>query len=119
MELGEVYKENGEISHEKLFYYHFRKAHNSHSFREVEGNEIISVIENEHREKIKEQYNVRLFDLEGLKYHDIEKILILFTEEVFVSNANNLDYFFGQKRVVTDEILQKLAIEHDNRDSPF
>jgi hypothetical protein len=114
MELGEVYKEDGEISPEKLFYYHFRKLCNSHGFRGTDGNEITSFVENENTILVKERFDSRLFDNETKKYIDNEKILILFSEEILISNGNNLDYFYGDKRSLKDEVLQKLALEHKN-----
>lgn len=112
MELGEVYLENGDIIPEKLFYFHFRKVANSIGYRDVEGNEIISIISNEFKENIKEIYYERLYDYDSKKYIEIEKILVLTTEEIFISNANNLDYFYGNKRIISDEKLEKLVIEY-------
>lgn len=111
MELGEVYLENGDLIPEKLFYFHFRKIANSNGYRDVEGNEIISVIANTFKDNIKALYYENLYDYKSKKYIEIEKILILTTEEIFFSNANNLDYFYGSKRITSDEILEKLVNE--------
>lgn len=111
MELGEVYLKNGEIIPEKLFYFHFRKIANSNGYRGVEGNEIISVIVNKFPDNIKELYYEKLYDYDTKKYIEIEKILVLSSEEILISNANNLDYFYNDKRIITDEAIQNLAIE--------
>lgn len=108
MELGEVYLENGDISHEKLFYYHFRKIANSDGFRNVEGNEIINAIQKLYPSNIKEIYERELFDEVNMKYIQIERLMILFSEEILISNANNLDYFHGEKRILTDEMFKEL-----------
>lgn len=111
MELGAVYLENGEIIPEKLFYFHFRKIANSIGYRDVEGNEIITLIARKFPEKIKELYYERLYDFESKKCIEIEKILVLTSEEILISNANNLDYFYGSARVIEEADLEKLVLE--------
>lgn len=114
MELGAVYLPSGELSNEKLFYYHFRKIANSHFFTGTDGNEIINEVEKEHPEKIKELVNRKLYDSEKEIFIEIEKVLILSSEEILVSNANNLNYYFSEKRILSDVILQKLTRKYLN-----
>ncbi len=44
MELGEIYKESGLISYEKLFYFHYRIMPNHLVFTDVDGSGLAKVI---------------------------------------------------------------------------
>jgi hypothetical protein len=114
MELGEVYKPDGSISYEKLFYFHFRKICNSQSFRGVEGNEIIANITQAVPAIEKTKFETHLFDTESEQLVEIEKVVVLFSEEILVSNANNLDYYYSENRKISNERLKELALQFRN-----
>lgn len=111
MELGEVYNKDGMLSYEKLFYFHFRKICNMHRFWCIDGNKIITLIEKQYPEKIKELYKDKHFDNGSGKLIEKEAVLILFSEEIISSDAYSMYYLYGEKRILTDEFLKNCALE--------
>lgn len=112
MELGEVFKEGGIISYEKLFYFHYRILPNQLFFGDIDGCGIAKLISENHNDKIKEQKNSLCFDLK--KQLDVldEKTIVFNSQEIIVGNGYCLVYYYGEKRILEDEYLRKLAIEY-------
>ncbi len=112
MELGEIYKESGLISYEKLFYFHYRIMPNHLVFTDVDGSGLAKVISEKYADKIKEQKDSLCYDIR--KQIDVldEKTIIFNTQEIIIGNGYCLAYYYGDKRILEDTFLRKLAIEY-------
>lgn len=112
MELGEIYKENGVISFEKLFYFHYRIMPNQLVFTDLDGARLAKVIAEQYKTFIKEEKDSLCFDL--VKRMDVidEKTIIFNSEEIITGNGYCLMYYYGNKRILDDDYLRKLAVEY-------
>lgn len=112
MELGEVYKENGEIAYEKLFYFHYRVIPSQLFFSDLDGSGMVKLIAERFPEHIKEQKDVFSYDIK--KQVDVldEKIVVFNTQEIIIGNGYCVVYYYGNKRIIEDCFLRKLAIEY-------
>lgn len=112
MELGEIYKEDGLISYEKLFYFHYRVIPNHLVFTDVDGSALAKFIAEKYVDKIKEQKNSLCYDIR--KQIDVldEKTIIFNTQEIINGNGYCLVYYYGDKRILEDDFLRKLAVEY-------
>ena len=112
MELGEVFKEGGIILYDKLFYFHYRRLPNQLFFGDIDGCGITKPICEKHKDKIKEKKHSLCFDLK--KQLDVldEKTIVFNSQEIIVGNGYCLVYYYGEKRILEDEYLRKLAIEY-------
>lgn len=112
MELGEVYKENGEIAMDKLFYFHYRTIPNQLFFSDIDGSGLAKFIAEKHVDKIKEQKDRLCYDIR--KQIDVldEKTIIFNTQEIIIGNGYCLVYYYADKRILEDELLRRLAVEY-------
>lgn len=114
MELGTVYKENGDICYNKLFYFHFRAICNSLAFRDTDGNEMLTELMKNKRIKIKEEFMHRLYVQELNRIVEVEKVSIIYNHGIIITNGNNFDYFYGSGSEIDEKELITLAMRHDN-----
>ena len=112
MELGEIYKEDGLISYEKLFYFHYRIIPNHLTFTDVDGSAISKLIADKFESHIKEQKDSLCYDIR--KQIDVldEKTIIFNTQEIINGNGYYFSYYYGNKRILDDDFLRKLAVEY-------
>lgn len=112
MELGEIYKADGLISYEKLFYFHYRIIPNQLVFTDLDGARLAQAIAEQHKNSIKEEKDSLCFDL--VKRMDVldEKTIIFNTEEIITGNGYSLQYYYGNKRILDDDYLRKLAADY-------
>jgi len=112
MELEEIYKEDGLISYEKLFYFHYRTIPNRLFFSDIDGSGLAKFIAEKYIDKIKEQKDSLCYDIR--KQIDVldEKTIIFNTHEIIIGNGYCLVYYYADKRILEDELLRKLAIEY-------
>lgn len=117
MELGEVYKEDGQISFEKLFYFHFRSIANHYHFYDVDGAKMADFISDGFKRYIKEEHEHKCLALDVKKEIIDEKTVILFTNEIITGNGYCFTYYYsGNKRVLDDAYLETLALKYTNND---
>jgi hypothetical protein len=114
MELGKVYKENGEISYEKLFYHHYRRMPNYFYFFDVDGCEMARFITETFADNIKEEQEERCFLLDKETTQLTEKTIIFHTHELMKANGYYFSYYYEGKRLLSDEYLKQLAIKYSN-----
>lgn len=112
MELGEIYKEDGLISYEKLFYFHYRIIPNHLIFTDVDGSAITKFIVDKFENHIKEQKDSLCYDIKNQIDVLDEKTIVFNTQEIINGNGYYLAYYYGDKRILDDEFLRKLAIEY-------
>jgi hypothetical protein len=112
MELGEIYKEGGLISYEKLFYFHYRIIPNHLVFTDVDGAIIAKLIAEKFTSHIKEQKDSICYDIRNKIDVLDEKTIVFNTQEIIVGNGYCLAYYYGDKRILDDEFLRKLAVEY-------
>ena len=63
MELGEIYNEGGQMSYEKLFYFHYRKIPDKLFFSDIDGGALAKFIAEKYVDKIKEQMDSLCYDI--------------------------------------------------------
>ncbi len=105
-------KEDGLISYEKLFYFHYRIIPNQLVFTDVDGANIAKLIAEKFNTQIKEQKDSLCYDIR--KKIDVldEKTIIFNTQEIISGNGYFFAYYYGDKRILEDAFLRKLAAEY-------
>ena len=117
MELGEVYKENGEIAFDKLFYFHFRTIPNHLFYYDIDGCAIVQLISEKHKASIKEVKEDWCYVLDKNINILVEKTIVLNTQEIITGNGYCLTYYYGEKRVLDEDTLRELAFKYSNKSS--
>lgn len=114
MELGEVYKQDGQISLDKLFYFHFRMIPNKMFYSDVDGAEFTHFIGLKNQSSIKEEKSEWCFVLDKNMNQLVEKTIVFHSKEIITGNGYCFTYYYGDKRTFDDDYLSGLARKYLN-----
>lgn len=94
MELKDVFKEDGEIVNEKLFYFHFREFPNNIHFTDVDGCAMAKALSQKFNQFIKEEKEQTFYYNTERKYILTDYRLLFYTGELIVANSYYLTYYY-------------------------